>query len=309
MVREDFSFDSRDNKTKLHAAIWIPDGEPKAVVQIVHGMAEHIGRYEDFAKFLAEKGFVVVGDDHLGHGKSVTDGKYGFFCSQDPATVVVRDVHRLKKLTQERFPGIPYFILGHSMGSFILRNYLFRYGKGIDGAIVMGTGMVPKPIVISLKLIASLGCFFGHAAKPSDMINGMSFGTYLKKIDNPRTPYDWLTKENSVVDTYIADPLSGFTFPCNGFLTLAELILRLYKKSNLEKMPVTLPVLFVSGKDDPVGDYGQAPMAVYKSFLDEGLSKTEIKLYENDRHEILNESDHDVVYNDLLTWIEDKISS
>lgn len=309
MVREDFSFDSRDNKTKLHAVMWLPDEKPRAIVQIVHGMAEHVGRYEDFAKYLADKGFVVVAEDHLGHGKSVSDKGFGFFCSQDPATVVVRDVHRLKKLTQERFPGIPSFILGHSMGSFILRNYLFRYGKGIDGAIVMGTGMVPKPIVMSLKFISSMGCLFGHAAKPSDFINKLSFGGYLKRIENPRTVYDWLTKENSVVDEYIADPLSGFTFPCNGFYTLAELILRLYKKSNLEKMPVTLPVLFVSGKEDPVGDYGEAPMAVYKSFLEEGLSKTEIKLYENDRHEILNETDHDTVYKDIYNWIEDKIQS
>lgn len=306
MKREDFTFDSRDNHTKLHAVRWSPEEtQPVGVLQIVHGMAEHVDRYEDFAKFMVSKGFVVTADDHLGHGKSVSeDGVYGYFCTQDPATVVVRDVHRLKKITQEQYPGIPYYILGHSMGSFILRNYLFRYGKGIDGAVVMGTGMVPKALAGSLKFMASLGCLVGRAKAPSTFINNMSFGAYQKRIPNPRTGNDWLTKDEAVVDKYNADPACGFVFTNNGFKTLGELILRLHKKSNLEKMPITLPVMFVSGKEDPVGDYGDAPMKVYKSFIDEGMQKIEIKLYDDDRHEILNETDKDTVYEDVFNWIE-----
>ena len=304
MKREDFFFESRDNKTQLHAVRWEPEsGEPVGILQIIHGMAEHVERYEDFAAFMTGKGFVVTAEDHLGHGGSVTDGKYGYFCRQDPATVVVRDVHRLKKLTQEKYPGVPYFILGHSMGSFILRNYLFRYGKGIDGAIVMGTGMQPKALVVGLKLMASVGCLFGKSEKPSSFINKMGFGAYNNKIENPRTSNDWLTKNNDIVDKYNEDPLCGFTFTCNGFKTLAELILRLTKKENLEKMPVTLPVFFVSGKADPVGDYGAGPEKVYRSFIDEGMQKVEIKLYEGDRHEILNETDHETVYEDVYGWI------
>jgi len=306
MKREDFYFDSRDNHTKLHAVRWSPDTEkPVAILQIVHGMAEHVDRYEDFASFMVSKGFVVTADDHLGHGKSVPEGGvYGYFCKQDPATVVVRDVHRLKKITQEQYPGIPYYILGHSMGSFILRNYLFRYGKGIDGAVVMGTGMVPKALAGATKLMASAGCLFGKSAVPSEFMNKLGFGSYLKRIPNPRTTNDWLTKEESIVDKYNADPECGFVFTCNGFKTLGELILRLHKKSNLEKMPVTLPVFFVSGKEDPVGDYGEAPKKVYKSFLDEGMQKVEIKLYDDDRHEILNETDKETVYNDVYNWLE-----
>lgn len=304
MKREDFFLDSRDGRSKLHGVRWMPDdGEVKLVVQIIHGMAEHVGRYEDFASFLTDRGIVVTAEDHLGHGGSITDDKKGYFCKQDPATVVVRDVHRLKKLTQEKYPRVPYYILGHSMGSFILRNYLFKYGKGIDGAIIMGTGMAPRAAAGAMKFLASVGCALGKSTTPSPFINKIAFGSYSKKIENPRTDYDWLTKVDSVVDKYMDDPLCGFTFPCNGFKTLAELILRLHKESNIEKMPVTLRVLFASGKDDPVGNYGADVEKVYKSFIAEGMQKTEIKLYENDRHEILNETDHETVYEDIYNWI------
>lgn len=304
MRREEFSFDSRDNITKIHAVRFEPDTDrPVGILQIVHGMAEHVERYADFAEFMAGKGFVVVAEDHLGHGKTVTDGRYGYFCKQDPATVVVRDVHRLKKLTQEKYPGVPYYILGHSMGSFILRNYLFRYGKGIDGAIIMGTGQQPKYLGIGLKVTSAIVSFFGGAAKPSEFINKASFGTYLKRIENPRTEYDWLTKDTAIVDKYIEDPMCGFTFTGNGFKTLAELVLRLHKKANLSKMPVTLRVLITSGGEDPVGDYGAGPQKVYEQFLAEGMQRVTLKIYEGDRHEILNETDKDKVYNDIYQWI------
>lgn len=305
MKREDFSFDSRDQKTRLHAVRWIPEGEPVAVVQIVHGMAEHVERYEDFARFLADNNIVVTAEDHLGHGRSVGSAK-GYFCKKDPATVVVKDVHRLKKITQEKYPKLPYYILGHSMGSFILRNYLFTYGKGISGAIVMGTGVMPKILPYALRLLAVCGCIIGHSKRPSNFINSIAFSGYTKKIDNPRTGYDWLTKEETIVDKYIADDLCGFTFPCNGFKTMADLLVRLTRKSNVEKMPVSLRVLITSGEEDPVGDYGNGPKKLYKEYIDEGMQKVSIKLYPGDRHEILNETDKQIVYDDLLQWILDK---
>lgn len=303
MRREDFEYDSRDNRTKLHGVRWIPDESPKCIVQIVHGMAEHVERYEDFAEYLCNKGILVTAEDHLGHGKSAVDGKPGYFCKQDPATVVVRDVHRLKKMTQEIYPGIPYFILGHSMGSFILRNYLCKYGKGIDGAIVMGTGMQPKIMVLGLKILAGLSCAFGKSSKPCPFVNNVAFGTYLKRIPEHRTDYDWLTKVDSVVDKYIEDPMCGYIFPGNGFKTLGELIWRLHKDSYISKMPVTLRVLITSGAEDPVGDYGVGPKKVYDEFIAQGMQRVDFKLYDGDRHEILNETDHETVYEDLYNWI------
>ena len=303
MKREDFYFDSRDNCTGIHAVRWLPETEPVCILQITHGMAEYVDRYEDFAKYLTEKGFIVTADDHLGHGKSLNNGITGYFCRQDPATVVVRDEHRLKKITEELYPGVPYFVLGHSMGSFIIRNYMFRYGSGVKGAIVMGTGMQPKALVIGLKVMAAVAGFFGKEKKPCKFIDKMSFGAYLSRIENPRTPVDWLTKDEKIVDQYVADPLCGFVFTANGFKTLGELIWRLNKKENLEKMPKDLKVLITSGAEDPVGEYGKGPKAVYDSYKALGMQNVELKLYEGDRHEILNETDHLAVYEDLYNWI------
>ncbi|MBO4679584.1 MAG: lysophospholipase [Lachnospiraceae bacterium] len=304
MIREDFEFESRDNVTKLHAVRWIPDDKaPKFILQIVHGMAEHVDRYEAFAEYLTGKGILVTAEDHLGHGKSITDKGPGFFCKQDPATVVVRDVHRLKKMNQEAYPGVPYYILGHSMGSYILRNYLCRYGKGIDGAIIMGTGMEPKFRVLGLKVIVAVATLFGQYSKPCTIADKAATGAYLKRIKNPRTPFDWLTKDEKIVDKYIEDPLCGFTFTGNGFKTLAETIWRLYKDSYISKMPVTLRTFIVSGTEDPVGNYGEGPKKVYDTFIAQGMQRVQMKLYEGDRHEILNELDKETVYEDIYNWI------
>ena len=305
MRRTDFEFDSRDGRTKLKAHIWEPDEgvAVTGILQIVHGMAEHSLRYEDFAEFLCKNGYVVAAEDHLGHGESIKDRTPGYFCKNNPASVVVKDVHRLKKIVEEKYPKLPYYILGHSMGSFILRNYLFTYGKGIDGAIIMGTGMQPKLMVLGLCALANIGCIFGKADKPSILIEKVGFSSYNNRIDKPLTQYDWLSTNRSNIDKYMADPLSGFVFPCNGFKTLGGLLLRLYKKSNVEKMPVSLRVLITSGEEDPVGDYGQGPTKVYKQFVAEGMQKVSLKLYPGDRHEILNETDKETVYNDILTWL------
>ncbi|MBP3826071.1 MAG: alpha/beta fold hydrolase, partial [Butyrivibrio sp.] len=152
MVRkEELTYKSRDRQTMLHAIRWIPEGEPVAILQIIHGMQEYIDRYDEFANFLAEKGILVIGNDHLGHGGSVGErGTLGYFCKNDPATVLVRDAHRLKKMTQEDYPGVPCFILGHSFGSFVAREYITRYGTGIKGAIIQGTAYMPSGTVKSL---------------------------------------------------------------------------------------------------------------------------------------------------------------
>ena len=303
--REELYFDSRDNVNKIHAMKWIPEKEkPVCILQIIHGMAEYIERYDEFARVMAEKGILVVGEDHLGHGKSVGEnGTYGYFCERDAATVVVRDSHRLKKMVQEQYPGVPYIILGHSMGSFILRNYLCRYGTGIQAAVIVGTGMQPKAVLGLAKAVLAVQKVFCGSKHPSELVNALAFGSYNKKISGARTPMDWLTKDDKIVDAYMADPMCGFTFTINGFQTLFELISRLHKKQNLEKMPKDLPVLFTAGDADPVGDYGEGVKRAYQSFIDIGMKNVKIKLYDNDRHELLNETDRKVVYEDIYQWI------
>lgn len=310
MVRkEDFYFDSRDKEHKLHAIRWIPDTEkPVCIVQIVHGMTEHIDRYDHFANYLAERGILVVGDDHLGHGKSVRPGeRYGYFCKNDAPTVLVRDEHRLKKMTQEQHVGVPYIILGHSMGSFITRNYLLKYGKGIDGAIIMGTGMQPKPMLLfGIAVAAVEGLIFGgdHVSK---LIDKISFGSYNKRIEANKEPGNWLSRDGENLMKYAADPMCTFVFTANGFQTLFQLIYNLHDREQLKNMPANLPVIFLSGAEDPVGDYGKAVKQVYRSFKEAGMEKVQIKLYPKDRHEILNELDKEDVYGDIYRWILQRI--
>lgn len=306
--KEEFTFDSRDGQSKIHAVRWVPEGKVVCILQIVHGMAEYIERYEDLAQYLGEKGILVTGDDHLGHGKSVAEnGTYGYFCEQDPATVVVRDVHRLKKLTQEEYPGVPYVILGHSMGSFILRNYLFRYGTGIQGAIVCGTGSQPQALVKFSRMVVALqGAFLGqkHVDK---MMDKMAFGSYNKRIENPRTSFDWLCTDESVVDAYVKDKLCGFIFTVNGFRTLFTLLDRLNQEENINAMPKTLPIHFISGDMDPVGNYGKGVRKAYADFEKAGMERISLKLYPGGRHELLNETNKKQVYEDLYPWIMERV--
>ena len=306
--KEDFYFDSRDGEHKIHGIRWIPEERPVCIVQIVHGMAEYIDRYDEFARYLADKGIMVVGDDHLGHGKSVKPGeKYGYFCKEDAPTVLVRDEHRLKKITQKQYAGVPYIILGHSMGSFIVRNYLFRYGTGIDGALIVGTGMQSKPVLLCARILAGIdGALFG-AGHISKLVDKAAFGVYNKRIDSPKTPFDWLSRNEDNVRRYINDPMCGFIFTANGFQTLFRLIRNLHDVEKLKKMPHSLPVFFLAGADDPVGDYGRSVERVYKSFKELGMENVQMKLYPKDRHEILNEVDREDIYGDIYRWILQRI--
>lgn len=307
MIKKEFYFDSRDGKSKLHAVRWMPEPQSAiaCVVQVVHGMAEYVERYEEFARFMTDRGIVVTGEDHLGHGGSVGEqGEYGYFCEQDPATVLVRDVHRLKKITQELYPDVPYVILGHSMGSFITRNYMCRYGTGIAAAVVMGTGMQTMAVLKLSKAAAQVQKIFCGSHHVSKLIDRLVFGGYNKRIENVRTPVDWLSRDDARVDRYIADPGCGFVFTVNGFSTLFELIARLYRRENLKQIPVNLPVYMVSGTGDPVGSYGKGVRKAYDTLKETGLVNIELKLYDGGRHELINETNRAEVMQDIYEWLK-----
>lgn len=304
--KEEFYFGSRDGEHKLHAIKWIPETEkPICILQIVHGMTEHIGRYDSFARFMAAKGILVVGDDHLGHGLSVKEGEIrGYFCKEDAATVLVRDEHRLKKMMQEQYPGVPYIILGHSMGSFILRNYMLRYGSGIDGAIIAGTGMPPRRQTFFAWMLAVV---LGIIAGPKHVCRGLdkiAFGAYNRGLQaGPEDSGDWLSVNPENVKAYRQDSMCHFVFTANGFQALMKLILNLYDTEKLKQMPKNLPVFFASGQEDPVGNYGRAVEQVFHSFEELGMEQMQLKLYPGDRHEILNEADREDIYGDIYRFI------
>lgn len=305
-VKSNFTFPSRDGFNTCYAYSWAPDdGKIRGIIQIVHGMQEHVARYDDFATFLAGKGFLVVGADHIGHGKSVSsDTDLGYMTWDHADIILVRNVHRLKKIVQEQNPGVPIFILGHSMGSLIFRRYITMYGKGIDGALIMSTADKSTVITRLGIIVSTLKSKFISGYSTSKFLDHSSFGRNNAHIESPRTSYDWLTHDEKIVDEYIADPLCGFPFKVNGYRALMQLLNYICKKKNLTTIPKELPILIVAGTEDPVGDYGKGPTKVYERFKSLNIKDVTLKLYENMRHELLNEIGRKDVYDYILNWIE-----
>lgn len=302
--KKEFTFLSRDGKTKVHAVRWTPDGEIRGVFQIVHGMQEYINRYERFANFMCEQGFIVTGEDHLGHGETApSDEELGYFAKNDPETIVVRDVHRLKKMTQEEYPNLPYFLLGHSMGSFIARKYLCMYGSGITGAIIMGTGVMPGIVTGVGKFLCNVISLFKGQHGKSKFITNIAFGSYQKKIENPRTEKDWLTRDPEIVDKYLADKFCMFDFSLNGYHTLFSLLSYVCKVKNLHTIPETLPIFVCAGGADPVGNYGEGPAKVADTYKKLGIQDVTLRIYDGMRHEVLNEIGHEEVDQDILNFV------
>ena len=308
MKKEVFSFPSTSGVCDIRCVRYIPDGEICAILQIAHGMVEFIDRYEDFASYLCEKGYLVTGNDHLGHGGSVkSEDDWGYFAEENGYKALLNDMYELTKITKELYPNIPYFLLGHSMGSFYARQYLCEYGNELNAAIIMGTGHQDLgAIKFGLAACKMFALVKGWKHR-SSAINALAFGSYNKKFEPARTPNDWLTKDESIVDWYIHEPKCSFMFTLNGYYNMFLGLSRLHDKELLNKMPKNLPILFVSGEDDPVGNFGKGVKAAAKSVEDAGCRNVEMKLYPNDRHEILNELDRKQVYEDLYNWLQDKL--
>ena len=301
------SFLSSDGKTELFYREYLPSGEPVGIFQIVHGVAEHIERYDDFAAFLADNGYIVVMHDQLGHGKSVRDDdSLGFFCEDDGWGKVLQDVRRLHDLTAEKYPGKPYFLFGHSMGSFVVRTYLIKYRAGLDGAVLSGTGQQNAPLLRTGLMVTAAEIRRHGARYKSDLVNNMAFGGYNKKFSDVRTAFDWLSRDESVVDSYVEDPLCGYV-PSVGLLRdMFSGMMFIGKAKNVSRMKKDLPVLFFSGDCDPVGENGKGVIRAYKSFLKAGMTDVTMKLYHGGRHEMLNETNSDEVYQDILYWLNSK---
>lgn len=305
----DYTFTSSDGKTPIHTIERFPDGEIKGVVQIAHGVAEYIDRYVDFADFLANNGFAVVGNDHLGHGKSILgDENLGFFSPRDGWNTVVDDMEKLRQLTAKKWPGKPHFLFGHSMGSFLTRTYLIRYPSApLRGAILSGTGQNPAPVITAGRLLCRAEIARHGPRYRSERINTMAFGTYNKGFEPHRTAFDWLSADEALVDAYAADPLCGFVPTVGLFLDMMNGLAFISKKSNLAKMNRSLPIYFMSGGSDPVGGNGKGVKKVYTLFLDAGMKDVMCRLYDGGRHEMLNEKNKASVYGDILNWMSGKL--
>ena len=313
MVTKNFTFLSNDGKTAVHAVKWTPDTEEyKAILQITHGMVEFIERYIPFAEFLTTKGYMVVGRDHIGHGQSVaSQDDWGYFCEGSPSDVLVEDMHKLRTMIQEENPDVPYFMLGHSMGSFMLRKYLAVHNEKLRGAIIMGTGFIPENMTkLALTLTSVVAKLRGDRYR-SKLIQSLAFGADYKGFDmTGEKPEDsWLTKDVDIVNTYYNEPRCTYMFTVNGYKGLFEAVNYSCNPENAAKIPKKLPLFIVSGEQDPVGGLGKGVKDVYDMYKTADMLDLTYKLYENDRHEILNEIDKQVVFEDLLAWMNVRIDT
>ena len=302
-MRTDFYFDSLGGG-KIHGCRWTPDGEVKAIVQFVHGIAEYAQRYDDFATYLNSKGILVVAEDHMGHGKSVCE-ETPIGCFAGGWHTAVKDTYRLLKNTMEEFPGVPYILFGHSMGSFMARTILAKYpDSGITAAIICGTAWMPGAVIGAGKTVATLVCKKNGEQKPSQLLQSIMFGGYNKKIEHVRTSCDWLTRDQRIVDDYVADPLCGFTPSAGLVRAMMDGLQYIQDGKNLDAMKKDLPVYFIAGGDDPVGGYGAGVRQAADEFKKHGMEHLDVKIYPLCRHEIHNEINRQEVYDDVFSWIE-----
>ncbi|MCR4610559.1 MAG: lysophospholipase [Lachnospiraceae bacterium] len=314
MSKEVYTFKSADGVSTIHAVKWLPDdGEVKAVLQITHGMVEYIERYEGFAEFLNSKNFAVIGHDHIGHGESVsTEEDWGIMHCKHPSDVMVEDIYSNYKIGQEQFADKPYFILGHSMGSYMLRKFLCEKADsidGIDGAIIMGTGTEANGAISAGKAALAIIAAFKGIDYRSKFIAGLMYGSTYKGYDTDGTvdrSKSWLNRDVVEVNKYYSDPKCTYMFSLNGYRALLEATGYDNKMENINKMRKDMPIFFASGSEDPVGAQGKGVEAAKAKFDDAGIQDVSIKLYEGYRHEILNEIDKEVVYNDLYEWMTSK---
>lgn len=296
---------STNDKNQLKVKIWQPKQPVKAVFQMIHGMVEHIDRYGEFAVFMASNGYLVVGHDHIGHGDSVTDEtEYGHFGSNKGHQILVKDVSNVQRHFAAEYPNVPYFILGHSMGSLVLRNYLIQYPDvPLAGAIIMGTTYESRSKMNAAIWVSGLIAKIKGETYPSSLLDTLAFGGFNRSFRPTRTSKDWLTRDEEMVDLYLADAKTQFIFSAKAYQDLFVLTKNASTPSLLKKINPQLPLYLISGAQDPVGHFGKNVKRLYEQLKADGKNVT-LSLLKNGRHEILNETNAYEVYRMLLDWTE-----
>lgn len=321
---------SSNGRDKLHVVVWEPQGEVRAILQISHGMIELVDRYDGFARYLAERGFVVAGNDHLGHGLTASNvDELGYMNAYDASMAIVADLHRVTRCLKKAYRGVPFFLMGHSMGSFMARRYMSDYGfdpnypspytknSSVDGFICMGTGSMPECVLQIGKLVFALEKSRHGEKYRSRLMEVLAFGTYNRGIPRKtvvdgeirkRTEKDWISSDPHMVDAYIDNPLCQFSFTLKGYETLFNTLHYIQEDRNMARIPKDVPVLFVSGDRDPVGHYGRDVLRLYELYHRKISHNVACYLYEDCRHEILNDRCAVKAYRDIEKWLDDRLT-
>ena len=304
----EFYYNSANGKNKIRAKKYIPETTIKGIVQIAHGIAEHIDRYDTFMTFLADNGYIAVANDHLGHGKSISGKEdLGAFSENDGWNTVVKDMVSLHDTITAEYSGVPYVMFGHSMGSFLTRTYIIDYPDKYDAVIISGTGHQSSLMVTAGKLLSKFLVRKNGYRSDGKQLNDIAFGSYLNKIENPKTDFDWLSTDDSTVKKYIDDPYCGFIAQTGLYADMMTGSNYVTNMNNIRRMNLDKPVYFMSGKEDPVGEYGKGVEKAYNCFKIAGVKDVMIRLYPGGRHEMLNETNSTVVFNDILNWLNAKV--
>ncbi|SYZ79107.1 alpha/beta hydrolase [Trichococcus shcherbakoviae] len=312
MTAASFTFPSTDG-TEIFAMKWSPEGlqKPKAAVQLAHGYAEHIGRYDAFAGKLAEAGIVVYGNDHRGHGKTNRNlGEAICFADEAGFDKVVADMWALTEIIQTENPGIPVFLFGHSMGSMLTRRYIQLYGEDLAGAILSGSGVFSNGLLKLGTIVAASEIKRNGRAYPSLLLDKLVFQNFNRGFKPARTDLDWISRDPVEVDKFLADPLRGKIGSAGYFHDFFSGLLDMNDATNIQSTPKDLPLHFISGTADPVGGKaGKGIVQICRVYQQAGLLNVSCKLYEGARHELLNETNKDEVAQDIIEWIFARLES
>lgn len=305
IIHREYTYASSSGLSDIYAQSWAPSSshQVRAIFRIAHGMAEHSGRYEDFAVFLAEHGYAVFINDHLGHGRSVSsESELGFFGEEANSwEFLVEDAKLLTDIAVKEYPNCPVILFGHSMGSFVARSYSAKYGDTLSAAVFCGTSGT-NPAAGAAVMIAEFAAHKKGSHYRSNFIDSLAFGNYNKKFKDATTKFDWLTRDAKEVEKYRNDSLCGFVFTADGYRDLFSLLRSVSSSVWYRSVPQSLPIYIISGSMDPVGEYGRGVRQVYQD-LRKTAHDVKMKLYDDARHEILNEINRKEVYDDILSWI------
>lgn len=308
ITRKEFYFKSSNGYSDIYSAIWLDENKKqyKGIIQLVHGMSEHILKYENFACFMASNGFIVCGNDHIGHGRSVKNkDEFGYFGEGKYNYVkLVKDIRRLNLKIKKMYPYLSITLIGHSMGSFLARDYTYRYPNSIDRSIFIGTSG-NNPLLLGGLKMCDFKIKTGKGKERGYFVNKLAFGSYNSKYENVKTEFDWICSDENVVKKSMEDDKFGFIFTYAGYYDLFRVLKTVSSNKWYKGLDKRIPILLMAGKDDPVGNYGKGVTEVYKKLIKQNID-TEIILYNGMRHEILNEKNKFKVYNDILNWIYKK---
>ncbi len=298
---KDFTFLSSNMRDTVHAREWIPAGKPRGIIQLAHGMQEHMGNYEEFAKYMSSCGWYVTGCDFLGHGDTARDGELGYFYDEDSSEFLILDMRHLAEHARKCCLGVPHVMYGHSFGSFLTRIYISRY-RDTDGAVLMGTGDLDLRHTDNILKLVKFHLRRHDGKYRSRLIVAAAFGRKLRRFLPLKNSFDWTTRDKKKVCEYIDNPKNNYMFTLNGFITLMMTIKKSQEVNVALNTPKNIPILIISGTDDAIGDYGKGVHRVDAILRGCGLKNVTLKLYNEARHNLMQETCRNEVYDYIAKW-------